>query len=150
MTKRFVYSFSEGNKDLKELLGGKGANLTEMMRIGIPVPPGFTITTEACREYLAHVISVKDEQEAIRIANSVDFGLTASIHTQDLSKALRIAGELETGMVKVNAPTAGVDFYAPFGGIKDSSYGMREQGKVALDFYTFTRTISINETKKEI
>lgn len=53
MTTKFVYSFNEGNKDLKDLLGGKGANLAEMMRIGIPVPPGFTITTEACKEYLA-------------------------------------------------------------------------------------------------
>ena len=54
MSTTFVYSFSEGNKDLKDLLGGKGANLAEMMRIGIPVPPGFTITTEACKEYLLH------------------------------------------------------------------------------------------------
>ena len=53
MTTQFVYSFSEGSKELKDLLGGKGANLAEMMRIGIPVPPGFTITTEACKEFLA-------------------------------------------------------------------------------------------------
>ena len=53
MPYKFVYSFSEGNKDLRELLGGKGANLAEMMRIGIPVPPGFTITTDACKEYLS-------------------------------------------------------------------------------------------------
>jgi len=53
MQTKFVYSFSEGNKDLKDLLGGKGANLAEMMRIGIPVPPGFTITTDACKEYLS-------------------------------------------------------------------------------------------------
>src|SRR5690349_1554157 len=52
MTK-YVYDFAEGNKDLKDLLGGKGANLAEMVRLGLPVPPGFTITTEACREYLA-------------------------------------------------------------------------------------------------
>lgn len=52
MVNKFVYAFSEGNKDQKELLGGKGANLAEMTRIGIPVPPGFTITTEACKEYL--------------------------------------------------------------------------------------------------
>ncbi len=50
---RYVYSFTEGNKDQKELLGGKGANLAEMTRMGLPVPPGFTITTEACRAYLA-------------------------------------------------------------------------------------------------
>jgi len=49
---QFVYDFTEGNKDQKELLGGKGANLAEMTRLGLPVPPGFTITTEACRSYL--------------------------------------------------------------------------------------------------
>jgi pyruvate,orthophosphate dikinase len=52
MTK-FVYDFAEGNKDLKQLLGGKGANLAEMTNMGLPVPPGFTITTEACQDYLA-------------------------------------------------------------------------------------------------
>jgi len=51
---KLVYDFSEGNKDLKDLLGGKGANLAEMTNIGLPVPPGFTITTEACRYYLKH------------------------------------------------------------------------------------------------
>ncbi|HEV7658123.1 MAG TPA: PEP/pyruvate-binding domain-containing protein, partial [Mycobacteriales bacterium] len=49
---KFVYDFAEGNKDLKDLLGGKGANLAEMTNLGLPVPPGFTITTEACVEYL--------------------------------------------------------------------------------------------------
>ncbi|NUU23236.1 MAG: pyruvate, phosphate dikinase [Streptomycetaceae bacterium] len=52
-TPKFVYAFAEGNKDLKDLLGGKGANLAEMSNLGLPVPPGFTITTEACRAYLA-------------------------------------------------------------------------------------------------
>ena len=52
MSTKYVYSFSEGNKDLKELLGGKGANLAEMTRLGIPVPPGFIITTDACKRYL--------------------------------------------------------------------------------------------------
>src|SRR5664280_1251132 len=49
---KFVYNFAEGNKDLKDLLGGKGANLAEMTRMGLPVPPGFVITTEACRTYM--------------------------------------------------------------------------------------------------
>src|ERR1041385_9301322 len=49
---KFVYDFTEGNKDLRDLLGGKGANLAEMTNLGLPVPPGFIITTEACREYL--------------------------------------------------------------------------------------------------
>jgi pyruvate,orthophosphate dikinase len=54
---KFVYDFTEGNKDLKDLLGGKGANLAEMTNLGLPVPPGFTITTDACRHYLAHGIT---------------------------------------------------------------------------------------------
>ncbi|CAL9416137.1 Pyruvate, phosphate dikinase [Streptomyces sp. enrichment culture] len=53
VTQKFVYDFTEGNKDLKDLLGGKGANLAEMTNLGLPVPPGFTITTEACKVYLA-------------------------------------------------------------------------------------------------
>ena len=52
MTK-YVFDFTQGDKDQKDLLGGKGANLAEMTKLGLPVPPGFTITTEACREYLA-------------------------------------------------------------------------------------------------
>jgi len=53
MTTKYVYAFAEGNRDLKDLLGGKGANLAEMTRLGIPVPPGFIITTEACKKYLS-------------------------------------------------------------------------------------------------
>ena len=49
---KYVYDFNEGNKDLKDLLGGKGANLAEMTNLGLPVPPGFVITTEACKVYL--------------------------------------------------------------------------------------------------
>ena len=52
MTTRYVYDFSEGDKDQKDLLGGKGANLAEMVNMGLPVPPGFTISTEACKAYL--------------------------------------------------------------------------------------------------
>ena len=53
MSDKYVYQFSEGNKNMKDLLGGKGANLAEMTRIGLPVPPGFTITTEVCNYYSA-------------------------------------------------------------------------------------------------
>ena len=49
---KYVYDFTEGNRDMKDLLGGKGANLAEMTNLGLPVPPGFTITTEACQAYL--------------------------------------------------------------------------------------------------
>src|ERR671923_541958 len=51
---KWVYLFSEGSKDMRDLLGGKGAGVAEMTRAGMPVPPGFTITTEACRAYYSH------------------------------------------------------------------------------------------------
>jgi pyruvate,orthophosphate dikinase len=70
MTK-FVYDFAEGNKDLKDLLGGKGANLAEMTNMGLPVPPGFTITTEACQAYLA------SGREPAELAAEVDEHLAA-------------------------------------------------------------------------
>lgn len=54
MPVKYVYDFSEGSAEQLELLGGKGANLAEMTRLGLPVPPGFTISTEACREFLSH------------------------------------------------------------------------------------------------
>jgi len=92
---------------------------------------------------LATVVGVKDVAGAIELGNSVRFGLTASVHGRDLEALLRVARELKTGMVKINTPTAGVDFHAPFGGTKDSSYGAREQGKDALRFYSITRTITI-------
>ncbi|GLY00612.1 pyruvate, phosphate dikinase [Actinoplanes sp. NBRC 101535] len=68
---KFVYDFSEGNKDLKDLLGGKGANLAEMTNLGLPVPPGFTITTEACRAYL------RDGDHVDGLAAEIDEHLTA-------------------------------------------------------------------------
>ena len=61
MTKKYVYLFSEGNKDMRELLGGKGANLAEMTNIGLPVPQGFTITTEACTKYYEDGREINDE-----------------------------------------------------------------------------------------
>ena len=58
---KWVYMFNEGNANMRELLGGKGANLAEMTNIGLPVPQGFTITTEACRQYYEHGRHINDE-----------------------------------------------------------------------------------------
>src|SRR5262249_41197473 len=80
---------------------------------------------------------------AVQIANGVRYGLVTSLFTQDLGRALRLADQFDAGMVRVNAPTSGVDFHAPFGGAKQSSYGPREQGLAARDFYTQTRTVTI-------
>lgn len=68
MTARYVYPFSEGSKDQKDLLGGKGANLAEMTRLGLPVPPGFTITTDACRWYMQHGDTPPELAEQVRVA----------------------------------------------------------------------------------
>ena len=81
--------------------------------------------------------------EAVRIANGVRYGLVTSVHGRDLDRLLAATERLDTGLIKVNAPTSGVDFYTPFGGEKDSSYGPREQGMAALGFYSTTRTITI-------
>ena len=61
MCMRYVYSFNEGSKEMKSLLGGKGANLAEMTKIGLPVPPGFTITTKACNDYYENNKTIKQE-----------------------------------------------------------------------------------------
>jgi len=82
-------------------------------------------------------------EEAIEVANGVEYGLAAAVYTRDLNAALDAAGRLEAGLVKVNAPTSGVDFYLPFGGEKASSVGGREQGKAARDFYTSLHTVTI-------
>jgi acyl-CoA reductase-like NAD-dependent aldehyde dehydrogenase len=89
------------------------------------------------------LIRAPSADAAVRIANGVRYGLVGSVFTSDLANALRVADRLDSGLVRVNAPTSGVDFHAPFGGAKDSSYGPREQGLAARGFYTESRTITI-------
>ena len=96
---------------------------------------------------IAVLLPARDVDEAVAIANDVSFGLAAAVFTTDLDRALAVSGRLEAGMVKVNAPTSGVDFYAPFGGVKGSSYGPREQGKAARDFYTWSQTITVSPAR---
>ncbi|MBO0746676.1 MAG: aldehyde dehydrogenase family protein [Candidatus Dormibacteraeota bacterium] len=92
----------------------------------------------------ATVIAARDLDHAIEIVNGVEYGLVTSVYTKDLAAVLRLTDRIDTGMVRVNAPTAGVDFYAPFGGEKHSSYGPREQGKAAREFYTTTHTFTVS------
>lgn len=87
------------------------------------------------------IIAVKDFEEAMIVANQVRFGLSASICTRDLGKAMEFADRIEAGLVHVNSPTVGAEVQVPFGGIKDSSTGTREQGKVAIEFYTQIKTV---------
>ncbi len=89
---------------------------------------------------VAGVIRVKDYEEALSVANDTDFGLASGICTTSLKYASHFKRNSEAGMVMVNLPTAGVDYHTPFGGRKASSYGAREQGRYAVEFYTTVKT----------
>ncbi len=91
----------------------------------------------------AALLKVSDFEDAIEQANDIKFGLSAGIYTNDLTKARAFKKRSRAGMVMVNQPTAGVDPHAPFGGIKSSSYGAREQGFAAIEFYTNMKTAYI-------
>ncbi len=82
------------------------------------------------------MIRAKTYEEALSIANDTPFGLSAGIATTSLKHAIHFKRNSEAGMVMVNLPTAGVDFHVPFGGRKASSYGPKEQGTYAKDFFT--------------
>ena len=89
---------------------------------------------------VASVIRVKDYEEALLVANDTEFGLSSGICTSSLKYATHFKRNAEAGMVMVNLPTAGVDFHVPFGGRKGSSFGPREQGRYAAEFYTTMKT----------
>ncbi|MBF9043754.1 aldehyde dehydrogenase family protein [Rhodobacterales bacterium HKCCE4037] len=89
---------------------------------------------------VASVIPVRDYDTALAVANDTEFGLSAGIATTSLKYATHFKRNAEAGMVMVNLPTAGVDFHVPFGGRKASSYGPREQGRYAAEFFTTVKT----------
>ncbi|HSJ15788.1 MAG TPA: aldehyde dehydrogenase family protein, partial [Longimicrobiales bacterium] len=86
---------------------------------------------------------VRDVDQAITLANRSRYGLSASLFTRDLGAALEYIQRIEVGMVRVNGDTTGVDPHAPFGGMKGSSSGSREQGSAAREFYTETKTVQL-------
>lgn len=89
---------------------------------------------------VASVILADGYEDALALANDTDFGLSAGICTTSLKHAAHFRRHAQAGMVMVNAPTAGVDYHVPFGGRKGSSYGPREQGRAAVEFFTVTKT----------
>lgn len=89
------------------------------------------------------LIKAGTTEEAINLANDVEFGLSASIFTTNIGHALSFIDDMEAGLVRVNAESAGVEFQAPFGGLKDSSSGSREQGQAAKEFFTVAKTVYI-------
>ncbi len=101
---------------------------------------GMRINREEIFGPVASVIRVKDYEEALATANDTPFGLSAGIATTSLKHATHFKRHSQAGMVMVNLPTAGVDYHVPFGGRKGSSYGPREQGRYAQEFFTTVKT----------
>jgi aldehyde dehydrogenase (NAD+) len=102
--------------------------------------PEMRINREEIFGPVASVIRVKNYEEALATANDTPFGLAAGIATTSLKYATHFKRHSQSGMVMVNLPTAGVDYHVPFGGRKGSSYGSREQGKYAQEFFTTVKT----------
>ena len=102
--------------------------------------PAMRINREEVFGPVASVIRVRNYEEALAVANDTAFGLSAGIATTSLKYATHFKRHAQAGMVMVNLPTAGVDYHVPFGGRKSSSYGPREQGRYAQEFYTTVKT----------
>jgi alpha-ketoglutaric semialdehyde dehydrogenase len=106
--------------------------------------PDMRINREEVFGPVASVIKVKDYNEALAVANDTEFGLSAGICTTSLKYSSHFRRHVQAGMVMVNAATAGVDYHVPFGGRKGSSYGPREQGSYAREFYTTVKTAYVS------
>jgi len=151
-----VVDESQLSKDLAYIDLGKqegarlawGGEILKRQKKGYYLSPALlTGTTNAMvinREEIfgpvAGVIMVKDYEEALAAANDTPFGLSSGICTTSLKHASHFKEHAQAGMVMVNLPTAGVDYHVPFGGRKGSSYGSREQGRYAAEFYTTVKT----------
>lgn len=105
--------------------------------------PDQRINCEEVFGPVASTVRVRDYEEALEIANRGQFGLSAGIVTNSLKHARHFRRAVRAGMVMVNLPTAGVDYHVPFGGTRKSSYGAREQGFAAVEFYTQTKTVYV-------
>ena len=155
-----VVDQSQLDQDLRYIKIGKDEGATlhwggEMLNRETPgfylqpaIFTGASNTMRIAREEIfgpvASIIRAKDYDEALAIANDTEFGLAAGICTTSLKYSSHFKRNSEAGMVMVNLPTAGVDYHVPFGGRKGSSYGAREQGAYAREFYTIVKTAYTN------
>lgn len=131
------------------LTGGKRAtNLGDGYYIQPTVITDLGQESRVAREEIfgpvAAIIPARSYDEAVTLANDTPFGLTSSLFTTDLSRALRFANDIRTGVVKVNQESAGLEYQVPFGGMKESSSGSREQGKAAREFFTQWKTVYLD------
>lgn len=146
------------NLDYVDLGKSEGAELAcggtrlDLPHDGFYMSPGvFLGTNNAMRinreemfAPLTSVIKVGSYDEALSVVNDTKFGLTSGIVTKSLARATHFRRNAQTGVVTINLPTAGTDYHVPFGGRGDSSYGPREQGKAAAEFYTTVKTAYIS------
>lgn len=107
------------------------------------VAPDASIAQEEIFGPVLALVPANDVQEAIEIANGVPYGLSCSLFTNNLNAAMNYIRQIDVGMVRVNAETAGVELQAPFGGYKASSSHSREQGRAAIEFFTQTKTVTV-------
>ena len=105
------------------------------------VTPEMTIAREEIFGPVLAVMRAKDWEDALRIANDIPLGLSASIQTTNVSRVFDFVYGMEAGLLTVNLPSAGVEYQLPFGGTKDSSFGPKEQGPAAFDFYSDYKTV---------
>ncbi len=105
------------------------------------VAPSHTLAQEEVFGPVLAVMRAKNFEDAMAIANNIPFGLSASIQTTNVSRVFDFVYGAEAGLLTVNLPSAGVEYQLPFGGTKDSSFGPKEQGPAAFDFYSDYKTV---------
>jgi acyl-CoA reductase-like NAD-dependent aldehyde dehydrogenase len=145
-----------GKKEAKLLLGGQRLTGGAYNR-GYFVPPTVfdhvapdsTIAQDEIFGPVLSVIRVRDFDEALRVANSVRFGLSSSLYSNDAAKIFEFIDRIETGITHVNSPTVGGEAQLPFGGMKATGVGMREMGRVAIDFFTELKAVYIDFTGRK-
>jgi aldehyde dehydrogenase (NAD+) len=113
------------------------------------VTPDMRIAREEVFGPVLSVLRVKDFDEAMMVANDSEYGLSSSIFTNDAARIFRFVDEIETGMTHINSPTTGGEAHIPFGGIKATGIGDREQGSTALDFYTELKVVYVDYTGRK-
>jgi aldehyde dehydrogenase (NAD+) len=108
------------------------------------VKPGMRLAREEVFGPVLAVITVGSFEEAVQVANDVDYGLTSSIYTRDIQRVMQYADKIETGMLHVNSPTVGGEAQAPFGGMKATGMGGREMGSTGPEFFCEIKTIYVD------
>ena len=146
-----------GREDGAELLCGGNRAQGETLENGFfveptvfdRVTPDMRIAQEEIFGPVLSVLRVRDFDEAMTVANDSQYGLTSSIFTGDSNLIFRFVNEIETGMTHVNSPTTGGEAHIPFGGVKLTGIGAREQGSTALDFYTELKVVYVDYTGRK-